>query len=67
MKSYIYATDDGQVMSYGDPWRWRWLLSVLYPLMPLVAIAVAEATGWRMALPLASDLHYRLRQPSKQM
>jgi alkane 1-monooxygenase len=49
MKSYIYATDDGQVMSYGDPWRWRWLLSVLYPLMPLVAIAVAEATGWRMA------------------
>lgn len=39
----------GQV-SYVDRKRHLWWLSVLMPLLPAAAIAVAEGTGWRLVL-----------------
>lgn len=58
MKSYAYVTDEGRVLSYRDPRRWRWSLSVLFPLLPLLAIALADATGWRLLLWLPLLVSY---------
>jgi alkane 1-monooxygenase len=55
LKTYTYVDDFGTTATYADRKRSRWVLSLLLPLLPLVAIALAEATGWRMLLwsPLA--------------
>lgn len=50
MKTYSYVDDLGATASYADRKRRRWVLSLLLPLLPLVAIALAEATGWRVLL-----------------
>ncbi len=56
MKTYSYAGAGKEVLQYADRGRWRWLLSVLLPLLPVVAIAAAEATGRRglLWMPLAA-------------
>jgi len=52
----LTATDaQGRRVSYRDRKRWLWALSVVYPLVPLVAIGLHAATGqplW-LLLPLA--------------
>jgi alkane 1-monooxygenase len=55
MKTYSYAGAGNEVLQYVDRGRWRWLLSVLLPMLPVVAIAAAEATGRRgfLWMPLA--------------
>jgi alkane 1-monooxygenase len=50
MKTYVYADDLGAPASYADRKRRRWVLSLLLPLLPLIAIVLAEATGWRVLL-----------------
>ncbi len=55
MKTYTYVDTFGTTAFYADRKRTRWLLSVLLPFLPLAAIVLAEATGWRALLwsPLA--------------
>jgi len=50
MKTYVYVDDLGATASYADRKRRRWVLSLLLPLLPLIAIVLAEATGWRVLL-----------------
>jgi len=45
MKSYTGATTTGEAVHYVDRKRWFWLLSVVYPLQPFVAIALHASTG----------------------
>ncbi|MBS1199457.1 MAG: alkane 1-monooxygenase [Proteobacteria bacterium] len=45
MKTYAYLLPDGQPATYSDRWRWRWSLSVLLPLLPVLAIGLTEASG----------------------
>ena len=45
MKTYSYVGLDGREATYVDRGRWRWSLSVLVPLLPILAIALVEATG----------------------
>jgi alkane 1-monooxygenase len=53
-KVYVAAGAQGQRVEYRDRKRAWWLLSVFYPLMPLVGIAAHAASGWTalLALPL---------------
>lgn len=44
MRAYRYIGPDGLTALYADRGRWRWLASVLLPLLPLVAVAIAEGT-----------------------
>ena len=46
MKTYSYAGSGSEVLQYADRWRSRWVLSVLIPMLPVLAIAAAEAVGW---------------------
>jgi alkane 1-monooxygenase len=55
MKGYTGVLADGQAIHYVDKKRWLWMLSVLYPLQPFVAISLHARTGvetWFL-LPLA--------------
>ena len=55
MKGYTGVLPDGQAMHYVDRKRWLWLLSVLYPLQPFIAVWLLVRTGnelW-VLLPLA--------------
>lgn len=45
MKGYTGVLADGQAIHYVDRKRWLWILSVLYPLQPLVVIALYVRTG----------------------
>jgi len=45
MKAYNGVSADGQAIHYIDKKRWLWLLSVLYPLQPFVAIGLHANTG----------------------
>jgi len=45
MKGYTAATADGRAIHYVDRKRWFWLLSVVYPLQPILSIALHAATG----------------------
>ena len=45
MKAYTGVTADGQAINYVDKKRWLWMLSVLYPLQPFVAIGLHAYTG----------------------
>jgi len=45
MKGYTGVSADGQAIHYVDKKRWFWMLSVLYPLQPFVAIGLHANTG----------------------
>ena len=45
MKAYVGTTADGVAVSYVDKKRWFWLLSVLFPLQPFIAITLHYKTG----------------------
>lgn len=53
MKGYTATLSNGEAIFYIDKKRWFWLLSVLYPLEPLLAIGLHWATGnqWWLLLP----------------
>ena len=55
MKALTATLPSGEAVTYRDRKRWFWLLSVLYPLQPLLGIALHARTGeqaW-LLLPLA--------------
>ena len=54
MKGYTATLDSGEAIIYIDRKRWLWLMSVLYPLEPLVGIWLHALTGneWWLLLPL---------------
>ncbi len=54
MRQGIEAGFTNQVDVFSDRKRWGWLLSVLFPLLPVFAIALHELTGseWLLTLPL---------------
>jgi len=45
MKGYTGVLADGQAIHYVDKKRWFWVLSVLYPLQPLVVIGLHASSG----------------------
>ncbi|MEQ8205241.1 MAG: hypothetical protein RIA65_03625, partial [Woeseia sp.] len=55
MTTYTATTADGTVVQYRDGKRWLWALSVLYPLQPLLGIALHAHSGneYWLLLPLA--------------
>jgi alkane 1-monooxygenase len=50
----------GRTRAVAGARRWSWWLSVAIPLLPLAAIGLAEATGWRLALALPVFVIYGL-------
>jgi alkane 1-monooxygenase len=57
MKGYTAALPSGEAVHYVDRKRWLWLLSVVYPLQPFVAIWLHFSTGnelW-LLLPLITS------------
>jgi alkane 1-monooxygenase len=49
MMGYTGVTENGQAVHYVDKKRWLWMLSVIYPLQPLLIIALhhnSGAEGW---------------------
>jgi alkane 1-monooxygenase len=54
MKSYTASLPSGAAIHYVDRKRWLWLMSVLYPLEPLLGIWLHSLTGneWWLLLPL---------------
>jgi len=55
LKNFTYQDADGRRTAYTDQKRWRWSLSLLLPLLPLLGIVLAEASGqrWLLWSPLA--------------
>lgn len=45
MKGYTGVSADGQAIHYVDKKRWLWMLSVIYPLQPFIAIGLHAKTG----------------------
>lgn len=45
MKGYTGVSADGQAIHYVDKKRWLWMLSVIYPLKPFIAIGLHAKTG----------------------
>lgn len=57
MKGYTAVLPDGATIQYIDRKRWLWLLSVIYPLQPFLAIWLHFKTGnelWFL-LPIATN------------
>ena len=57
MKGYTAVSPDGATIEYIDRKRWLWLLSVIYPLQPFLAIWLHFKTGnelWFL-LPIATS------------
>ncbi len=57
MKGYTAVLPDGEAIHYIDRKRWLWLLSVMYPLQPFIAIWLHFKTGnelWFL-LPIATS------------
>jgi alkane 1-monooxygenase len=54
MKGYTASLPSGAAIHYVDRKRWLWLMSVLYPLEPLLGIWLHSLTGneWWLLLPL---------------
>ena len=57
---YTAITADGQTIRYQDHKRHWWLLSVVYPLMPLLGIWAHHTTGWPLLLALPLVISYGL-------
>ena len=55
MKTYIYDDPELGRISYVDRKRYLWVLSVLFPLIPLVGMGLMHWTGheWTLWMPLA--------------
>ena len=51
---------DDQTAPYRDRKRAWWLLSVVYPLMPLLGLVAHQATGWQVMLGLPLLISYGL-------
>lgn len=60
MTGYTATLPNGEVVSYRDGKRWLWLLSVVYPLQPLLGIALHARTGQEAWLALPLVLSYGL-------
>jgi len=45
MKGYTGVTENGQAIHYVDKKRWLWMLSVVYPLQPLIFVALHHNSG----------------------
>ncbi|MFN7641250.1 MAG: alkane 1-monooxygenase [bacterium] len=58
----VYVAEEPQVgrVQYRDRKRWWWLLSVVYPLLPLTGIALHACTGEQIALGLPLLISYGL-------
>lgn len=54
MKTFAYSLSDGSTASYTDRKRYLWLLSVVFPLTPIISIAQfqAGAGNWVLWAPL---------------
>ena len=54
MKGYTATAPNGEAILYIDRKRWFWLMSVLYPVVPLLAIWLHAGTGneWWLLLPV---------------
>lgn len=54
MKGYTASLPSGEAIIYTDRKRWLWLMSVLYPLQPLLGIWLHSVTGneWWLLFPL---------------
>jgi len=54
MAGYNYTTVDGQTATYVDGKRAWWMLSVVYPLFPVLAVGLHAATGneWLLLTPI---------------
>lgn len=50
--TYIGSSPDGELVTWRDGKRLGWLLSVVYPLMPLLGVALHAWTGQPIALAL---------------
>ncbi|MDZ7769368.1 MAG: alkane 1-monooxygenase [Woeseiaceae bacterium] len=58
MKAYVAASPSGEAVCYEDRKRWWWLLSVIYPLQPLIGIGLHARTGNELWLLLPLLLTY---------
>ena len=58
--TYTAQASDGRDIHYRDRKRWAWLLSVVWPLMPLVGLAAHHYTGYAIALALPLLISYGL-------
>jgi len=56
MKAYTFEDPELGHISYVDPKRYLWLLSVLFPLIPLLSIGMMKWSGkeWMLWVPLLS-------------
>ena len=45
MKGYTATLPNGEAVIYIDRKRWLWIMSLLYPLLPFIGIALHSATG----------------------
>ena len=54
MKTFAYALPDGSMATYTDRKRYLWLLSVFFPLTPIISIMQFQSSGssWVLWLPL---------------
>lgn len=60
MKGYSATLSNGEAIIYIDRKRWLWLMSVLYPLQPLLAIWLHSITGNELWLLLPLVVNYGL-------
>lgn len=58
MKTYELTADDGSVVRYTDGKRYLWASALLYPVMPLAALAVSYLTGSELVLLLPIVVFY---------
>ncbi|HRD95353.1 MAG TPA: alkane 1-monooxygenase [Rubrivivax sp.] len=58
--TYTAATASGQVIAWRDRKRWAWLLSVAWPLLPLLGLWAHHASGREIALALPLLISYGL-------
>ncbi|MCH7537255.1 MAG: alkane 1-monooxygenase [Proteobacteria bacterium] len=58
MKGFTGVLPDGQAIHYVDRKRWLWLLSVLYPLQPFVAVGLVMRTGNELWVLLPLVINY---------
>jgi alkane 1-monooxygenase len=58
--TYTAITPQGQVIVWRDRKRWAWLLSVVWPLVPLLGLWAHHATGHEIALALPLLISYGL-------
>ena len=58
--TYTALDDAGQRVVYRDGKRWCWSLSVVYPLLPFLGMAVHAFTGYALALGIPLVISYGL-------